>query len=359
MKNSKRIFGVALALIMIFNVFSVGTFAAFPDDTLVQLGIRTDGKATYAPGDTITLTFSAKVLPELGTLMIGGQYEIGFNDAVLEPYSTEDTPAAHEITAIQSGYDSGMSGVIMPGNATPASELYDWNQTIAYAIADDAETTFDATAGVDLFTVKIKVKDDAAPGTYTIGFNPAGYEQGMAFVNDGIGFGGLYGQDAAGWGFAVPNMYECGTCTFTVGSAAAAPTVTHDRVMGRMDNWDDANATEFDAGFVGRISNLALEFEEGSDKEIANIESIVVKLTLGDKVLEGVAYQLYAQADGSYLFRAVVKGAKIADTTDLTYEYIVTLSDDADGDGEKDTLTYKCDEPTSFNKIHTEVNGRR
>ena len=103
MKISKKILGVAVALIMIFNVFAVGTFAAFPDDTLVYMGVSAD-KAVYAPGDTIVLTFSAKAHPELTYLMIGGQYEIAYNNAVFEPYSTGDTPADHEITAIQGGY---------------------------------------------------------------------------------------------------------------------------------------------------------------------------------------------------------------------------------------------------------------
>ena len=57
MKISKKILGVVLVLTMILNVFAVGAFAAFPDDTAVKLMIATD-KETYAPGDEIVLTVS-------------------------------------------------------------------------------------------------------------------------------------------------------------------------------------------------------------------------------------------------------------------------------------------------------------
>ena len=57
MKTSKKILGIALAVIMIFNVFAVGAFA-MPDDVVVDLIIESD-KAVYAPGETITPSFHA------------------------------------------------------------------------------------------------------------------------------------------------------------------------------------------------------------------------------------------------------------------------------------------------------------
>lgn len=124
---------------------------------------------------------------------------------------------------------------------------------------------------------------------------------------------------------------------------AAEPTVEHVKTMGQMSNWTDATATTFNAGLVGRISNLEIAFD--NEDECTTVTDIIVSITYGDKTLTGNAYQLYEQADGSYLFRAVVKGADIADTTEFSYEYIVTLSD-----GSK--LTYESTKNTSFSEIY-------
>lgn len=350
MKNSKRILGVALAIIMIFNVFAVGTFAAFPDDTAVKLMLSTD-KTTYAPGDEIVLTFSEQVIAEVGNMLVGGQYEIGYDTAVLEPYSTSTALSDHGFVDIMGG--SSTISVVQSysaclGNGSwiddTCAENYGWDSLINYVVIDDGSVEAAATdAPLTLFSVKMKVAADAAPGTYTIGFNPGGYEGYNAYSNDTAN-GGLYGVSAADYGYSVENIYEYGTCTFTVATAAADPEVTHAKTMGQMADWTDTTATTFNAGFVGKISNLDVEFD-ANDDECTTIESIVVEITRGDVTLTGNAYQLYAQADGSYLFRAVVKNAAISDTEAISYKYIVTLADGSE-------LTYESTEDTSFNAIY-------
>lgn len=128
---------------------------------------------------------------------------------------------------------------------------------------------------------------------------------------------------------------------------AAEAKVEHVKTMGQMSNWTDATATTFNAGLVGRISNLEIEFDD--EDECTTVTDIIVSITYGEgdneTTLTGNAYQLYEQADGSYLFRAVVRGAKIADTTEFSYKYIVTLSD-----GSK--LTYESTQNTSFSAIY-------
>lgn len=351
MKISKKIFGVALALIMIFNVFAVGTFAAFPDDTLVYMGVSAD-KAVYAPGDTIVLTFSAKAHPELTYLMIGGQFEIGYNDQVFEPYSTGDTPADHEITAIQGGYDAGMSGVIMPGNATAPSALYDWNQTIAYGICDDGATTFDATAGVDLFTVKFKVKADAADGTYVIGHNPNGYEQYGAFINDGTGLGGLYGPSATDLGFSVANTYEYGTCTITVSSGPSVE-VYHNGTQARYAYPGTPSAAAYQFGFVGGVSGLAVETQKDANNrdEVTNIQSIIATAQYNGSTVTSEVKTMWVEGD-DYGFRAVFAGFDYLDTKDIVVTFAITMSDGSTVYTTADTAT------ATANGIYTAAVGR-
>lgn len=330
MKISKKIIGVALALIMIFNVFAVGTFAAFPDDTLVKLMISTD-KATYAPGDEVVLTISEQCLPELGTMMIGGQYEIAYNDKVVEPFATTNVITDHGFEAIQAGSNTNYSGVAMPAGSSGPSALYDWNSTISYNVLDDGVTTFDATSAVDLFTIKMKIKADAADGTYTIGFNPQGYEDYAGFSNDGIGLGGLYGPSASDYGFSVPNMYEYGTVTFKVSSAPAVE-VKH---VAQQSKWKGGNANNtaenYLFGFVGQFTGIDVETKaetvNGVERQqVQNIKSIVATATINGQTVTSNVITIWA-VDGGYQFRAQFAGFTPDSTLSAAVTFAVTMSD--------------------------------
>lgn len=333
MKISKRILGVALAIIMIFNVFAVGTFAAFPDDTAVKLMIRAD-KATYAPGDTVTLTLSEQVISEIGLMMIGGQYEIAYPTAVLSPLSeTSNTIEDQGFVALQSGFDSGISGVQLPADvassgvdATCAAN-YGWDERICYAVGDDGATTFDATAGADLFTVQLVIAADAADGTYTIGYNPLGYEEYNAFSNDGLGYGGLYGTSTADFGFSVPNMYEYGTCEIKVSSGPSV-VVSH---VGEQAKWKGGNANNtaenYLFGFIGQATGLTVETTENNGhQEVTNIQSIVATAAYNGATVTSEVITMWA-VDGGYQFRAVFSGFDPADTKNVSVTFAITMSD--------------------------------
>ncbi len=327
MKISKRILGVALALIMIFNVFAIGTFAAFPDDTLVKLSMSAEDKS-YAQGETITIKFSAQAHPELASIMIGGQYEIAYNNAIFEPATESDVLDDHNFVAIQAGYDAGISGVQTPGNATAPSELYDWNETICYQVGDDG-TTFDATAGVDLFTIDLKVKADAPDGTYTIGFNPLGYSSDYCngFVNDGLGLGGLYGQDASSMGFSVPNMYELGTLEITVGEEKQPIRHVENQIR------DDANGT-YDVGvkFTFSPEDIDIQFSDGTDGYVAGFSTTVDRvgadIYVNDVKVNDVFESPYVyEVNGEYQYRVIIEDRTVEDENKYTIVPYVVYSD--------------------------------
>lgn len=328
MKISKKIFGVALALIMIFNVFAVGTYAAVPADTVVNLMLSTD-KATYAPGEEITLTFSYDVIDDLTSMMIGGQYEIGYNSAVLEPYSTSvDDITAHGYNAIQAGTDTGSSCLQIPAQSSGPSALYDWDTTICYVVVDDG-TTYDARGGVDVFQIKMKIKADAPDGTYTIGYNPAGYEEYNAYVNDGIGLGGLYGSvpDTSYMPFDEANMYAYGTCTFEVSSGPSV-VVSH---VGEQAKWKGGNANNtaenYLFGFIGQATGLDVEtVDNNGHKEVTNIQSIIATAEYNGTPVTSEVITMWA-VDGGYQFRAVFSGFDPADTKDVSVTFAITMSD--------------------------------
>ena len=349
MKISKRILGVALAVIMIFNVFAVGTFAAFPDDCVVKLMLRAD-KATYAPGDIITLTYSEQVIEDIGLMMIGGQYDMGYDSSVFELISADvESPASHGFSAIAAGYDAGISGVQIPSSAG-VSDIYGWDTAVTWNVGDDG-TTFDATQPVDLFTVQIKVKDDAADGTYTLGFNPAGYEGYNAYSNDGIGLGGLYGAWGADYGFAQENMYEYGTCEIKVSSAPAVE-VYHNGTQARYAYPGTPSAAAYQFGFVGGVSGLVPEtVEQDGHDVVTNIQSIVATAQYNGTTVTSEVATMWVDGE-DYGFRAVFSGFDYLDTKDIVVTFAITMADGTTTYTTADTAT------DTANGIYTAAVGR-
>ena len=347
MKTSKRILGIALAVIMIFNVFAVGAFA-MPDNAVVDLIIKTD-KEVYAPGDTITVTIATQVIPELGMMQIGGQYDLAFPSSAIETSSTEFGPKlleAHGFTALVNGFDSGNSGIISPSEATSIEGVAGADTTLRLNVADTGSAdAFDAaTEAVDLFTFTMKVKDDAPVGTYTIGFNKIGYDECSGYSNDGLDMGGLYGNtsdDTANYGFDKEFMYNCGTVTFTVG---AGKIIFHDKAQ------HNTNLTTADVATLGFVGNFdkndigGFTFVEGSTTTLANVTAVGVTLDIA-----GIGPQtkttdaLYLKSGSVYNFRAILKDLDLAQYGDakITATYFVTFLKDG-------TPTTEYSDPVEF-----------
>lgn len=322
MKTSKRILGIALAVIMIFNVFAVGAFA-MPDNCVVDLILDTD-KDVYAPGETITLKVSTQVIADVDLMQISGQYEIAYPSAVVEPSATTNVLDDHGFVAIANGYDAGISGVQIPASSSGAS-VAGTDATICYVVASDPSINFSASAApVDLFTVNMVIKEDAAPGTYTIAFNPAGYEEYNAFSNDGIDLGGLYGPFGADYGFAQENMYNYGSVTFTIG---AGKIVFHEKAQ---HNTKLTTADVATLGFVGNFdkNDVGGFTFESNGTTLTNVTEVGVTLDIA-----GVGTQtkttdaVYLKSGTVYNFRAVLKDLDLAQYGDakITATYFVTF----------------------------------
>lgn len=348
MKISKKILGVALAVIMIFNVFAIGTFAAFPDDTAVKLQVTAD-KAVYAPGDVITLTVSEQVIPEVGDMLIGGQYDFGYNGAAIELLSNDtETLESHGFAAIAAGYDAGISGVQLPSQSG-VSEINGWTDAVTFNVGYDG-TPFDATSMTDLFTVQFKVKADAADGTYVIGFNPAGYEGYSAYSADATNEG-LYGTSGADLGLSVANTYEYGTCEIKVSSAPAVE-VYHNGTQARYAYPGTPSAAAYQFGFVGGVSGLVPEtVEQDGHDVVTNIQSIVATAAYNGTTVTSEVATMWVDGE-DYGFRAVFSGFDYLDTKDIVVTFAITMADGTTTYVTADTAT------DTANGIYTAAVGR-
>lgn len=357
MKISRKILGVALAVIMIFNVFAIGTFAAFPEDTAVKLVLATD-KATYAPGDEVVLTFSVQVNEEIGSIQQGGQFEIGYNSAVLQPYATTLPVEDHGLVSLNGELTLGGMSIVQfteacVGNGAWLDETcvanYGWTDHINFSMMQGAAVNTEATAApVDVFSVKMRIANDAADGTYTIGYNPGGYEGYNAFVMDGIGLGGLYGQVGEDLGLSTPNVYDFGTATFTVSSAPAVE-VTHDGTQARYAYPGTPSAAAYQFGCLGKVTGLTVETDDANN--VTNIQSIVATANYNGTTVTSDVQTMWVDGE-AYGFRAVFKGFDYQDTKEITVTFAITLADGTTQYVTADAATYTA------NGIYTAAVGR-
>ncbi len=358
MKISKKILGVALALIMIFNVFAVGTFAAFPADASVALTLETD-KEVYAPGETVTLTFFVQVTEEIGLIQQAGQFEIGYNSAVIKPYSDSILVEDHNLVSLNGEINgNGMSVVQFTeacvGNGAWLDDTcianYGWTDHINYSMMSGTTlVNTDATAApVAVFKVDMKIAEDAADGTYTIGYNPGGYEGYNAYVNDGIGLGGLYGQIGADLGLSTEYVYDCGTATFTVSSAPAVE-VTHDGTQARYAYPGTPSAAAYQFGCLGKVTGLTVETDDANN--VTNIQSIVATANYNGATVTSEVATMWVDGE-AYGFRAVFKGFDYQDTKEITVTFTITMADGTTQYVTADAATYTA------NGIYTAAVGR-
>lgn len=337
MKTTKKILGVALAVIMLCNVFAVASFAAPAEGGAVKLMLETD-KTAYAPGDNITFTVSEQVLAAVGAMQASGQYEFGYNSTILQPLNSDnkiaekDSPVFTDLAGdaaiancriIFNDACIANGSMILDSDAT----AYGWDKIICVSYMHTNGTEFDATtAPLKLFTFTMKIADNAAAGTYTFGFNQGGYESYTGYSNDCVNFG-VYGY-TDDYGYGAPTNYDCGVVTFTVEGSSSGdsgdkpedPTPTAPvSTDGVQVKWKDKANNQIFIGFCGVYTGTVTTTKDPvTGKEIVNeIYEIGFRMSTSDESLATAtdvpAETLYDFGSGTYKFRAVTES-----TTDST-----------------------------------------
>lgn len=357
MKMTKKVLGVLLALAMLVNVFAIFSSALAPDSA-VDLYIRTD-KTEYKPGETVRITFSVQVIPEVGKLRIGGAYVIGYDSKAIEIYKAEskdNLEANIGFEAHQGGYDDSISGyswtedLLAMGDSIEAG--HGWDSLVSFNLASDLITSFEATEKTDLMSFDMTIQPDAPAGEYTIGFNQPSYASYNAMVEDEV-MGSI-----AGWGD--PDMGEnyYGTtqnygfdnayCTFkVVTDEPAGSVVTEKGPQIRYTKTEDGSfANAYDVRTRATIAAADVEATFGT-KDAAALETAITSVgfvyapagtafdtaaaqaaakagtSQGGYTVAPVNY-IQQEADGSLMFTCLVTGIDTNQTgTGLqTYAYI-------------------------------------
>lgn len=316
MKTSKKVLSVLIALAILVNVFAVFSSAMAPD-TAIELTLGVD-KATYAPGDTVTVTIYEETADDITTLGFNGNYPIAYDSSVIQTIGDVDNLDAYNIVALQPGYDSTISGVF-PINSSEIDAANKWNAGFMLSLADDA-TTYEVTKKVPVLTFQVKIADNAPNGDTVIGINRGSFELYEAYVN---GYFGITGGES---GVKQANTYACGTVTVHVGtSAPAGPAVTKAKSQVKMTATSATTvADEFSFRVISKISD--------SDWDTYFKNTGVAGATTDYITAVGmVAYKGAAAFDADTAKR-VVAGESVADYTAATTDYISKVSDTADAE---------------------------
>ena len=201
---------------------------------------------------------------------------------------------------------------------------------------------FDATtSALNLFTLKMKISETAAAGTYTIGFNQGGYEGYSAYSND-VAMGGVYGY-ADDLGYGTPTNYDCGVVTFTVAGGTTPPPAATVKVnnLSTQVQWANKDAGLMNLGFRGQIAEGYDATADDAGTTGPNGGKNLAKLTEVGFYLNGTKYQaytIYNFVDGGYFYRVVVGNVSYDSETVFSAQAYVVISG----------AEYKADDATTI-----------
>lgn len=337
MKTAKKVLGVVVALTMLINVFAMMSFALTPD-TAIDLLISAD-KTSYNPGDVVTFTISIETADDITELMLNGNYAIAYDGSAISPIGEVDDLASYNIHNIQPGYDDTISGVFPLTVENCSGHLEwdedEWNAGVMLSLADDA-TRFPVDGKFDMLTFQMKIKDDAKPGDYIVGYNGSLYASYDAYLN---GYFGATGEES---GVSQANTFGYGRTTIHVNGDTASSPVQYSKAQIRFHGVSAGNfenyQNQFDVRTVAKISEAdfnATFTDEATAKEkitdfgfvyattsnvpsfdVATAKQVAEGGSADNYVKKSVTYMQHASSGADYIFTCLISDIPDADKTD-------------------------------------------
>lgn len=331
---SKKILSLALVVVMLISMFAFSTSAADLKEGQIGIKVVSDAKVG-APAGTVVTVKVYYVLPAGEDVQLAvGNTSLGYNNTVYSvdsstfKYGTAYAPYFSFNAASTCNAKATMSNQIVK-KFNDSDNAKGWNAALqvqqAYEnVTYTKYTGYTPVADCEVFslqftTLKVLTANDV------IGVVDGAYNNGNNFKINKF-------DDASTTKFTT---YDKANVDFSEAVAApAAPAevkVEHFDTMGQMGNWETLTG-KFNGGLVGKISNLDLAFD---GNECTNLLKIEVALTTATGSSKAEAYQVYEQADGSYLFRAVIKDMDITSEANISAVYTIYVDTDADGEADK------------------------
>ncbi len=353
---SKKILSLALVAVMLMSIFSLTVVAA--GQPLDAIGVKVVSDAVIgAPAGTIVNVKVYYTVPEgtdLSDYAHGiGNTAIGYNNTAYK-VNTESTSDAIDALTWGASYADAMSAacrvtitstisnnIVKKFNANDTAQ--GWNAALQVQQAYNQNNGYSNATGYaldpecEVFTLQfVALKEITAADT--IGVVVGAYGQSFFKVQYNTG------KTNTAYAASAVDFSEA----YAAPTAALDPTVEGAFTMGRMDDWNTMSFP-FDAGIVGKISNLPITFD---GKECVNLKNIYV--TINGETVE--AYNVYP-VDGeenAWNFRAVIPGLT-ADEVENTEDMVCTFSIVVEEDGVQNTYVSQADPAftTNLKAIYT------
>ena len=328
---SKKILSLALVVVMLMSMFAFSASAVELSAGQIGLVVESDAQVGAPAGTIVTVTAKVVVPANEDVQLTFAHISLGYDNTVFELVTDNSLvwgasyEACFQNTSTTMANNTTISNnIVKKFNANDKAQ--GWNagvqikQTPISGGEFTTKTGYPVDPNCELFTVKFKALKEIEAGD-SIGAATGAY--GSNFFN----FKLFSESTTAGSPIDLANV----VLTDSYAAPAAEVKVEHFDTMGQMGNWETLTG-KFNGGLVGKISNLDLAFD---GNECTNLLKIEVALTTATGSSKAEAYQVYEQADGSYLFRAVIKDMDITSEANISAVYTIYVDTDADGEADK------------------------
>lgn len=318
----KKIISVLVVLMMLVSVFSVSAFAAV-NDAVLALRV-TPTTTSYTPGEVVTFEVSYESTSEIGG--VGAcTLHIGYDSSVFEPVETSDagvllkdaknSPVVFDGYALDGKVSSDYSFVQNKGNLDAADTAKGWNASYKIFLVLTGDL-FDASSETKVLAFKLRVKQDAANGTYAVGVTQGSINDGSTQVDEEVSpIGGPSGTE---YGFSTSKIFDLYDASVTVaGGNGGGTTPPADEPTAAVENLDtkvrwatteeDSRNNVLYVGFEGKLTGVSAD-------KVSTIKEIGFKFSTSDKTLATatnvptyVIYDFTAETADTYKFRSIVR----------------------------------------------------
>ena len=322
----KKVLSFALAIVMLLSCFTAA-FAAV-DNAACKIAIVPKETSSYKNGDTVTFLVNFETDPSLlGNIGAVLDMYIGFNGDAFEyiedissaptfdkcqTVNTVGYPVANNIEPTISYVDDFSADTL-----TTADTAKGWNKVLRVSMAPVIPKNWDDnySAGATCFEFKLKVKDAAAAGTYTLGIvqnNKTTIDEELGSFSEDPELAGMFG---------VASVLQLVDANVTVGSPAPASILKPLKSQIRFDkNADNTYAGTFAVRQLAVVSKADFENAFGTTVEAQ-------KAAIAEVGYVFARTSTVATFDVAAAKALIENGTAAAGYTKLTVDYITTKAD--------------------------------
>ncbi len=322
---TKKIISLAIAVLMIVNVFAFTSGAAIADGKVFSLELKSEN-TTVKPGDYVKVVFNYEGADGFRSIG-GGEFDVAYDTAI---FSTVVAPAVGEKALFTATDANGVAVVETTGyaydgkiNTTYSNiqnvtdqhpEIASDKTVVRVGVAQNSGSwaAVDGTNGADFLAVNFKVAADATPGTYRIAL----YTDAFTNMDKVYGYINVEGLDSCyegcmstAYGYdsdeALAYDFSEAYVDITVAEETADPIVWK---QNQVRPAEDGIANAIDIGVKAEFTKEAVPITFDAKGTSENFAAVGAELQLnGAPYGYGESAFVYEVSEGVFQYRVILK----------------------------------------------------